>query len=183
MGNPTLSELPQKDVWCTPDWLVNGIGQPLGGFDLDPCAGPNTTIADENFSIQRGEDGLDRDWFGDVWVNPPFTDKNSWIDKAVLEHRHNDDVDTVFVLTPDSTDVKSWFHGKIVPAADYVWFSNGRVKFIDPETGESAGSPSFGTAVSVFGEIPPELRNWFHSKGWLAETASESVARTYTVTD
>jgi len=177
MGNPTLRELPEKDTWETPTWLIDGIGELIGGFDLDPCAGPNTSIGETNFSIQRGVDGLEREWFGDVWVNPPFTAKTAWIDNAVCEYEDNDAVDRIFVLTPDSTDVQSWFHGQLVPAADYIWFSDGRVKFIDPETGEKAGSPSFGTAISVFGEIPPALRNWLHAKGWLATTASEPVAR------
>lgn len=183
MGNPTLQELPEKDTWETPDWLVNGIGDAIGGFDLDPCAGPDTTIADTNYSIQRGEDGLERGWFGDVWVNPPFSEKESWIDKAISEKIHSDSVDRVFILTPDSTDVKSWFHRQLVPTADYIWFADGRVKFIDPEEGEPAGSPSFGTAISVFGDIEPPLCDWFHAKGWLAKTASRNVARTYTVTD
>jgi len=203
MGNPTLDSLNQKDVWQTPEWLTNGIAEAIGGFDLDPCAGPETRIADTNWSIQRGEDhdergssqstpnvefgvdGLDRDWFGDVWVNPPFSEKEDWLREATFQHGFPDEgPDRVFVLTPDSTDVKSWFHGYCT-MADYVWFSKGRVKFIDPKTGEPAGSPSFGTAISVFGEIEPPLREWFHSKGWLTKTASRvaSDKRRYNITD
>jgi len=203
MGNPTLSSLPQKDVWQTPDWLTNGIAEAIGGFDLDPCAGPQTHIADHNWSIQRGEDGLNREWFGDVWVNPPFSEKEKWLRECVssvgtdsngslIETAEavdqtafpDEGADRVFVLTPDSTDVKSWFHSYCT-MADYVWFSKGRVKFIDPETGEGAGQPSFGTAISVFGDIEPPLREWSHAKGWLVETASRAMKghRTYDITD
>jgi phage N-6-adenine-methyltransferase len=183
MGNPTLQSLPEKDTWQTPSWLTDGIGAAIGGFDLDPCAGPDTRIAETNYSIQRGENGLQQDWFGDVWVNPPFTSKVDWVHKAISEYDDPDGADRVFLLTPDSTDVKSWFHGDIVPTAEYVWFAEGRVKFLDPQTGEPAGSPSFGAAISVFGEIEPELRNWFHANGWLARTASRRITQTYTVTD
>ena len=185
MGNPTLQDLPEKDTWETPDWLTDGIAEAIGGFDLDPCAGPQTRIADHNWSIQRGEDGLKREWFGDVWVNPPFSDKEAWLREAVDQTSFPDEgADRVFVLTPDSTDVKSWFHSYCT-MADYVWFSKGRVKFIDPETGEGAGQPSFGTAISVFGDIEPPLREWFHAKGWLVETASRAMKghRTYDITD
>jgi len=167
MSNPTLSQLPEKDVWETPVWLYGGIGERVGGFDLDPCAGPETEIAATNWSIQRGQDGLDREWFGDVWVNPPFSEKGRWLDKAVAEYEAGR-ADRVFVVTPDSTDVKSWFHGTIVPHATYVWFSEGRISYVDPETGEPSGHPSFGTAVSVFADgLPAECRRWFDDHGWL----------------
>lgn len=183
MGNPTLQSLNEKDNWQTPAWVYEGIAERIGGFDLDPCSGESTTIGEWNYYLSLGMDGLQWPWFGDVWVNPPFSFKSDWVEHAVEQHEYNDDVDRIFLLTPDSTDVKSWFHGKIVPAADYVWFAEGRVKFLEPQTGEPAGSPSFGTAVSVFGEIPCTLRNWFHEHGWLAETASQTPARTYRVID
>jgi len=182
VSNPTLGELSKKDNWQTPEWVWSGIADHIGGFDCDPCAGERTQIGDWNYYVSLGMDGLSWPWFGDVWVNPPFSYKSDWVEHCVKQHQHNDDVDRIFLLTPDSTDVRSWFHKQIVPNAKYVWFADGRVKFREPETGESAGSPSFGTAISVFGEIPPGLRNWFHSNGWLARTASES-ARGFGVTD
>jgi len=38
--------------------------------------------------------------------------------------------------------VKSWFHGEcgdkhgIIDEADYMWFPNSRINFIDPKTGK-----------------------------------------------
>jgi phage N-6-adenine-methyltransferase len=184
MGNPTLQGLSDRDVWETPEWVYSGIADHIGGFDCDPCPGRGTTIGTWNWWLSLGIDGLSAPWFGDVWVNPPFSHKSEWIQQVITHHNSNDDVDRIFLLTPDSTDVKSWFHGKIVEHATYIWFSKGRVKFINPDTHEPAGSPSFGTAISVFGEIPASLCEWFHANGWLAETATtDQPARTYTVTD
>lgn len=73
-------------------------------------------------------------------------------------------------VTPDSTDVQSWWHGKIVPHATYVWFSEGRVKYVDPNSDSDRTSPPFGTAISLFGEVDNELARFLDEHGWLVET-------------
>jgi hypothetical protein len=87
-----------------------------------------------------------------------------------------DGTELIVVVTPDATDVQSWFHGLIVPNASYVWFSEGRVSYIDPETDEPAGSPSFGTCLSLFGEVPRDLRETLQTAGWLVPNAQVSLA-------
>lgn len=90
-----------KDVWQTPEEIT----LLLPHIDLDPCAGDDTNIGD----VDWNERGLQREWFGNVFVNPPFSQKNVWLEYATDQIKR-DDVDTIFVLTPDSTDVKSWWH-------------------------------------------------------------------------
>lgn len=180
MSNPVLDELPEKDTWETPQWIIDGITDHVD-IDLDPCAGPDTDVAETNWSIQRGEDGLEQSWrrldgqFETVFVNPPFSDKSEWIDKAAREYGIGN-VRRGFIVTPDSTDVKSWFHGTgekfgITDFASHVWFAEGRVSYIDPQTGETAGSPSFGTAISMFGPMPDDLLRWFDEHGWVVKEA------------
>lgn len=104
-------------------------------------------------SLFFGIDALDKEWDtgGIAWINPPFSLKNEFIDKA-LDEIEKGNIDGAVILTPDSTDVQSWWHGKLAPNADYVWFSEGRVSFIDPETNATAGSPTFGTALHFVGD-------------------------------
>jgi len=132
-----------KDVWQTPDEILDML-RPI---DIDPCAGPNTNIGTINYT--KEDDGLSQDWWGRVFVNPPFSKKTAFLEKAVEE---SDNCDVIFVVTPDSTDVKSWWHGYIAEHADYIWFSKGRISYINPETGERGDSPTIGTAISIFGE-------------------------------
>jgi phage N-6-adenine-methyltransferase len=184
MSNPTRQELSEKDTWQTPPWLIDGIKQYVT-IDLDPCAGKDTEIGETNWSILCGEDGLERDWHGTVFCNPPFSEKDTWVEYLIQQYRCGN-VERVFLVTPDSTDVKSWWHGRevrgtehdgIVDCASYVCFMAGRVQYIDPETGERKGSPSFGTAISMFGSFPDELLAWFGTEGWLVEaydTASDT---------
>ncbi len=162
--------LSEKDVWRTPQWLIDGI-EKYKNISLDPCAGAETEIGDINYRLEDGDDGLQEEWFGTVFVNPPFTQKNEWLSKA-LDERENTDL--IMFLTPDSTDVQSWWHGKIVPNADYVWFSYGRMNYIDPDKGEvdNTQKPTFGTAISMYGDVPDELLQFFDEEGWVVETAN-----------
>lgn len=54
--------------WLTPPELVKS----LGDFDLDPCTPVNPPFvhAKENFNIN--DDGLTKEWFGRVYMNPPY---------------------------------------------------------------------------------------------------------------
>lgn len=58
------------DEWLTPPEILN----PLGEFDLDPCASPPSVrpwyTAKHHYSLPT--DGLSEPWFGRVWLNPPF---------------------------------------------------------------------------------------------------------------
>lgn len=54
--------------WLTPPYII----EPLGPFDLDPCAPierPWPTAA-HHFTIE--DDGLAQDWEGRIWLNPPY---------------------------------------------------------------------------------------------------------------
>lgn len=158
-----------KDTWQTPPEILNAFAS-YDPIDVDPCAGPNTEIGEFlNWTIE--DDGFSQPWFGTVFVNPPFSDKTAWLDE-VLSRIESGKVNRAYVLLPDSTDVQSWFHGRIVPNANYVWFAEGRVKFVDPETGTVGKSPTGGTCISMFGEEPPaDMLGWFSENGWLVEEA------------
>jgi phage N-6-adenine-methyltransferase len=173
----------KKNDWQTPDRVLDPI-QEHYPITLDPCAGRDTDIGLVNWSIHRGEDGLEIPWstFENVYVNPPFCDKCEWVDKCVREYR-NGNVERVFLLTPADPTTRSWFHGDdfsgvsfdgdygIVDALSYVWFPSGRVKFLDPETGEKAGSPTSGSMISVFGEIGFGLRKAWKDDGTVMAVA------------
>lgn len=56
--------------WYTPPEIIRSMGE----FDLDPCS---STIAYElNHSAKKSytkeDDGLSKEWFGRIWLNPPY---------------------------------------------------------------------------------------------------------------
>lgn len=152
----------KKDVWQTPASIWEPIDERVT-IDLDPCAGPETEIGTENIRPSEG-DGLAVPWYGTVFVNPPFSEKGDWLEYAVEQYLAGN-VERVFLVTPDSTDVKGWWHPYIADHCRFTWFKYGRLNYVDPDTGEQSSGVSFGTAISVLGSIPPSLEAYWRENG------------------
>jgi len=74
-----------KDECYTPKWLFDAMAIT---FDLDVASSYHDLIAvpsHNRFTIQ--DNGLERDWYGRVWMNPPFSKVTPWIDKW-LDHNN-----------------------------------------------------------------------------------------------
>jgi hypothetical protein len=56
-----------------PPDIMERAREALGGIDLDPATHPiaQQTIGAATF-YTAADNGLDRPWFGRVWLNPPF---------------------------------------------------------------------------------------------------------------
>ena len=68
MGGHQSSASESKD-WLTPPAII----QALGPFDLDPCAAPKPRPwATASIHWRPADDPLRREWFGRVWLNPPY---------------------------------------------------------------------------------------------------------------
>lgn len=130
----------KKDEYMTPKEVIDFFGP----FDYDP----STTDAQAKLcNIQNYDtiatDGLKSDWskFKKIWINPPFTRKFEFLEKAAKTNSH------IFFLMPIETMTTGKFH-KIMNSyvGGYImWIPNGRVKFYD-ESGECS-SPAFGSVV------------------------------------
>lgn len=69
----------QSDEYYTPKWIFDALNI---RFDLDVCApeiGPLHTPTDRWYSLK--DDGLKSDWFGRVWMNPPFSKSTPWVNR------------------------------------------------------------------------------------------------------
>lgn len=69
--SPPNSDSEAGVEWGTPEYVVSPLSDALDGFDLDPASGAEPVpYADERYTVE--DDGLAQDWFGDVWLNPPY---------------------------------------------------------------------------------------------------------------
>ncbi|WP_181436237.1 DNA N-6-adenine-methyltransferase [Curtobacterium sp. MCBD17_008] len=127
--------------WYTPAAVFNALGVE---FDLDPCS-PGSALSNvpavSCFTID--DDGLTSPWHGMCWVNPPYDDTDTWLEKPAA---HGDGIALVFART----DTK-WAH-KAMASADVVCFTAGRIKFINGRTGRPQGSPGAGSMFLAWGE-------------------------------
>lgn len=123
-------ELKKNDRLQTPEW----VWRELGEVDLDPCAGIDTRIGVANWALERGENGLDRDWHGFVYCNPPFTQKEVWAQRMV-DHGNG------ILILPERGSAP-WF-GPLAQAAGCYWVMGKKINFIGGSSSNNLGSVLF----------------------------------------
>jgi hypothetical protein len=120
----------KNDKLKTPAWVYEALGE----IDLDPCAGIDTQIACTNYCIERAEDGLALDWFGFVYCNPPFSQKQQWAKKMIT---HGNGI----LILPERGSAP-WF-GPLAVAAGRYWVMGKKINFIGGSSSNNLGSVLF----------------------------------------
>jgi len=116
--------------WCTPLNIIEDARSVLGGIDLDPASSDyaNTYIRANKYYTIR-DNGLNQEWDGTVWMNPPYSSK--LVSLFVNKLLNSPKVDAWIVLTNNATDTM-WWHN-LTQAAYYVVFVKGRIRFLKPD--------------------------------------------------
>lgn len=124
-----------SDKWFTPPEIIDQ----LGPFDLDPCTSiyrPWET-GTKHF-CKEYENGLLKNWFGAVWLNPPYgKETGKWLRKLKL---HGHGIALIFARTDTNM-----FFNQVWQSANAVYFLRVRLFFYNQQ-GEKAkhncGAPS-----------------------------------------
>jgi phage N-6-adenine-methyltransferase len=153
----------QTDEWSSPREVVEPIAESIGGFDLDPCSGAERSpFADECYT--EDEDGLGQWWHGDVWVNPPYSDIQPWIDRIIGEVREDGlietDTERIILLCKGDSSTQ-WWH-RTGRYASAVCFIEGRLSF-----GDAGNSAPFPSHMFVFGDVHHDLARTLSTIGSL----------------
>lgn len=120
----------KNDCLQTPQWVWSA----LGPFDLDPCAGVGTAIANKNWKLEDGVDGLDIQWNGFVFCNPPFSKKEEWILKC-KEHGNG------LLLLPERGSAP-WF-GPLAEWCGCYFVMGKKINFVGGNSSNNVGSVLF----------------------------------------
>jgi phage N-6-adenine-methyltransferase len=120
--------------WYTPPEYIIAAREVMGDIDLDPASSDvaNKTIQ-ANHYFTREDDGLTKEWFGRVWLNPPFSMPlvKQFADKLIAE-REAGRVEQATVIVNNGTDTQ-WFHA-LLGAAGILCLLRGRAKFYSPDS-------------------------------------------------
>ncbi len=136
----------ENDEWYTPSWIFDAL---RFEFDLDPCSpGSPPSVVPARRALTKSDNGLAAEWFGSVWLNPPFSSKSEWYDR-MLTHRNG------IALMPSRTE--AFALQDYMNAADALLFLRGRVYF---ERGARPGAsapgaittPPYGIMLCAYGE-------------------------------
>lgn len=128
----------KTNMWATPQYFFEEVDKEFN-FDLDVCAIPENAKCENYFTPDV--DGLEQEWKGVCWMNPPYgREIGKWIKKAFEESLKGS---TVVCLLPSRTDTR-WFHHYIYHRAE-VRFLKGRLKF-----GGAENSAPFPNMLVIF---------------------------------
>lgn len=139
----------KSDDWPTERAVVDEWARRVGPFGLDAAADKHNTKAPRFFSEER--DALKNGWLeelggGAVWCNPPYSQVEAFVAKALSESARGC---TVVMLLPSRTDTR-WFH-MVLAAQDRctIYFARGRLRF-----GDAKSSAPFPSLVVVMRPPP-----------------------------
>lgn len=108
---------PVTDTWLTPPDFIRGLGR----FDLDPCCPKKMPWRTAKKMVSLPVNGLDINWKGRVWCNPPYSNPMPWVEKMSV-HRNG------IMLLPAKSPETRWGQ-RALGLCDAVLFMKGRLLF------------------------------------------------------
>ena len=150
--------------WYTPLDYIELAREVMGSIDLDPASADIAQrVVKADVYYTQETDGLSHEWFGNVWLNPPYASELivKFVARLISELEN---IKQAIVLVNNATETE-WF-GRLANDAMAVCFPKGRVKFYAPDG--STGTPLQGQALLYFGEYKDLFVDKFRRKGWCA---------------
>lgn len=157
-----------SNEWYTPARYVEAARQVMGAIDIDPASNDmaNETVrATVYYTLETN--GLDKDWPGRVWLNPPYGQGmgGKFTEKLLQQFTSGITTEAILLVNAHVTET-GWFR----PCWDYlICFTDHRINYISPDgVGDGSGS-THGSLfvymgenrrrfVEVFSEIGPVVR-------------------------
>jgi len=136
--NKEIQGTRESDHYATPKKFYKQIDDEFN-FDYDPCP------------LRSEFDGLKTDWVGNIYVNPPYSNIEPFLTKAIDELRKK--AKKIVFLIPVRSDTKYW-HNIIMRHASEIRFIKGRLNF-----NESKSPAPFPCVLVVFEKnVPRKLK-------------------------
>lgn len=158
-----LNSFSGDNEWYTPARYIDMAREVMGAIDTDPASNPTaqrTVGAATYYTVD--DNGLDKDWHGRVWMNPPYSnpDVQQFSEKVIAEYQSGR-VTEAIVLTNNSADT-GW-HRALQDACARMCTTTGRIRFESPT--RRGNSPAMGQSFFYFGDKPEKFKEVFSAIG------------------
>lgn len=162
-----------ENEWFTPVEYIELARGVLGEIDLDPATHEQAqAIVRAARYFTKPENGLEREWHGRVWLNPPYAQPliADFVSKMCAERKAGR-ITAAIMLTHNYTDT-TWFH-EAAGVADAICFTRGRVKFYEPDG--TIAAPTQGQAFFYLGNDLDLFASKFAAIGLVVLPAKSSA--------
>ena len=126
----------------------------MGGIDLDPCADPDRRMpASKHFT--KDQKGLEQQWSGRLWFNPPFSQSAIWVRQLGL-YCLTGQITQAMVLLPMRSLTNKACRPFMRGIATGLVVIDGEVEFDHPEPGRSTKCKTLKSgafALLYFGDL------------------------------
>lgn len=131
--------------FATPQGFVDFIEERFNfKFNLDAAASIHNKKAPA--FISKEMDAFKTDWYGHVWLNPPYGKMIKPFIKRAIQQREN--CKSIWVLVPARVDTK-WFHDLVIPNANEVYLIRGRLNFIHDSSIKDSNAPYASMLIRI----------------------------------
>lgn len=160
MGSKTPDVV--RDLWETPNEIVDYLAERYGAYDLDAAASENNKKCEKFYNK---ETNCLKRWWGSnkhVWLNPPYSNPDPFVLKAIEQMEHGNQID---ILLPADNST-SWFADAVKNAAEIIWIigdvwenegrqysRTGRVAFISGLNGEAVQGNNKGSVIFIMRKL------------------------------
>ena len=156
-----------NDERFTPAKYVNAVRDVLGTIDLDPAScdvAQQTVKASRYFTIE--DDGLQQEWHGQVFLNPPYYRAliAAFVAKLLADFKAGRVREAILVTNSDTST--KWWHDAF-RSCSAICFTKSRIWFEHRSEAELP-KPLFGSTFFYFGDDVPKFAGRFASIGCLS---------------
>jgi hypothetical protein len=154
-----------SNEWYTAEKYIESARLVLGNIDLDPasCPAANKVVSAARF-FSLEEDGLQREWSGRLWLNPPWGDVGPrFVDKLLESFQAGSVPAAVLLVNSHATDAR-WFQ----PLWDFsLCFTSPRIRYWQSDSERQR--PNSGSVFVYFGPERRAFANEFSKYGAIVE--------------
>jgi hypothetical protein len=134
------------NAWLTPREFVELVRAAMGGIiHLDPATEVGNPTGAFTFYTAL-DDGLYLPWWGNVFLNPPYSPLGPWVEKAIESAKAGA---RIYMLVPVRTDAA--YHQRLLAASTDVLLLRGRLSFARPDVEERPKPAAFGSMLVGLG--------------------------------
>jgi len=150
-----------ENEWYTPECYIESARLVMGSIDLDPAS---SIIANERVKANKfytqDEDGLSFDWYGNVWMNPPYS--QPLIFQFISKIVESKDINQAIILVNNGTETQ-WGQ-LLINNSSAVCFHQSRIRFFD-KYGNLGQAPLQGQMICYIGSNENDFINEFKKYG------------------
>lgn len=153
--------------YYTPEQYIEAARELMGSIDTDPatCNAPQKWIKAKTIYTEK-EDGLSKEWYGNVWLNPPYSKTNGQSNQEIWALKLLDEYEkgnvTAGILLVKAALGYNWFEKlwDILP----VCFARERLSFV-LSNGSNEGQSKQATAFFYIGKDVNNFKRIFSKFG------------------